>query len=55
MTPEPKHRHTVPDAVGLSWREIVQTGVDLAQADGFDLERLIDRQRENAARSGEGR
>lgn len=55
MTPEPKLRQMAPDAVGLSWREIVQTGADFSQADGFDLERLIDRQREHAARSGESR
>lgn len=55
MTPEPNHRQTGPEAVGLSWREILQTGADIAQADGFNLERLIDRQPENATRSGEGR
>jgi len=55
MTPEPKFRRTGPDPIGLSWRELIQSVPDLSQAEGFDLERLIDRQREHASRAGEGR
>ena len=55
MTPEPKFRRTGLDPIGLSWRELIQSGPDLSQADGFDLEHLMDRQREYAAREGEGR
>ncbi len=55
MTPEPKYRRTGPDPVGLSWRELIHSGADLSQTDGFDLERLMDRQRERASREGEGR
>ena len=49
MTPEPKFRRTGLDPIGLSWRELIQSGPDLSQADGFDLEHLMDRQREHAA------
>lgn len=38
-----------------SWREIVQTGADIAQIEGFALEHLIDLQRERAHPSGERR
>ena len=55
MTPEPKFRQTGPDPIGLSWHELIQSGADLSQADGFDLEHLMDRQREDASRAGENR
>lgn len=38
-----------------AWREIVQSGANYAQIEGFALEYLIDLQRDRAHYAGEGR
>jgi hypothetical protein len=54
-TPEPESRPATPPVNGHSWRDIVQSGADFAQIDGFVLEHLIDLQRDRARQPGEGR
>lgn len=52
-TPEPRANPRMP--AFESWREIVQSGGDVAQIEAFALEHLIDLHRARARSAGEGR
>lgn len=54
-TPEPVVYTRPHPAAGNGWRDIVQSGADSAQSEGFALEHLIDLQRDRAPEAGEGR
>lgn len=54
-TPEPKAAAQTPPTATNSWRDIVHSGADCAQIEGFALEYLIDLQRDRARYAGEGR
>ena len=47
-TPEPGTEKPAPVKQTTSWRDIVQTGADFDQIEGFALEHLIDFQRDRA-------
>jgi len=55
MTPEPKAAPDTRLPTGSSWREIVMSGADSGQIEGFALEHLIDLQRDPKNVSGRGR
>lgn len=55
MTPAAQANNQKPDTASTTWREIVQSGADCAQIEGFALEHLIDLQRNRMRTAGEGR
>lgn len=55
MTPEPKEQSPRPASASDIWRDIVQSGADSAQIEGFALEQLMDLKCDRARPSGEGR
>lgn len=55
MTAEPRANAPKPATPSTAWREIVQSGADGAQIEGFALEYLIDLQRDRMRSAGEGR
>lgn len=54
-TPDPRPPQQTPASVCNSWREILHSGADCAQIEGFTLEYLIDFQRQRGGAAGEGR
>ena len=54
-TPEQKTPSKAPTLNGTTWRDIVQSGADTLQIEGFVLEHLIDMQRDRTRQFGEGR
>jgi len=54
-TPEQKTPSKAPTLNGTTWRDIVQSGADTLQIEGFALEHLIDMQRDRTRQFGEGR
>ena len=55
MTPAPKEQSRRPESASDIWRDIVQSGADSAQIEGFTLEQLMDFKCDRASPSGEGR
>jgi hypothetical protein len=55
MTPVSRATSQKPETASSTWREIVQSGADSAQIEGFALEHLIDLQRNRMRPAGEGR
>ncbi|KQB97672.1 hypothetical protein AL073_01625 [Loktanella sp. 1ANDIMAR09] len=55
MTPVSRATSQKPETASYTWREIVQSGADSAQIEGFALEHLIDLQRDRMRPTGEGR
>ncbi|KQI72955.1 hypothetical protein AN191_03325 [Loktanella sp. 5RATIMAR09] len=55
MTPVSRANSQKPETASATWREIVQSGADSAQIEGFALEYLIDLQRNRMRPAGEGR
>jgi len=53
----PELRADAPKTLMASntWRDIVHSGADCAQIEGFALEQLIDLQRDRKRNAGEGR
>mgnify|MGYP003632458932 FL=1 len=54
-TPEPRADAQKRATTDNSWRDIVQSGADCAQIEGFALEHLIDMQRDRTRFAGEVR
>lgn len=54
-TPEPSPPSAPAASATTSWRDIVQSGADHVQIEGFALEHLIDLQRDRERKSGAGR
>ncbi|WP_172975795.1 MULTISPECIES: hypothetical protein [unclassified Roseivivax] len=54
-TTEPRANAVTPARTSNTWREIVQSGSEASDIDGFALEYLIDFQRDRARVAGEAR
>ena len=54
-TAEPAAASQPPATATNTWRDIVHSGADCAQIEGFALEHLIDLQRDRTRFAGEGR
>ena len=54
-TTEPRADTQKPAIHANAWREIVQSGAECAQIEGFALEHLIDLQRDRMRIAGDGR